>query len=85
MIRLVAGHDRGVEIIVFIEVEITDRGLEVRVAPGQPGLPGYDEHLVARWGDPSPQFPDYPANANWTVIPFPEKEEIQGEKDDLMG
>ncbi len=68
MIRLVAGQSRGREIVVFIEAEVSPRGLHVRVLPGNAAWPDYVERLSARWGDPSPQFPDCAAAANWTEV-----------------
>ena len=57
MCRLVAGYSRRQPIIVFIDAEVTMRGLTVLYVP--PLLikkRGYDRHRFVAWGEEAPSY-----------------------------
>jgi len=55
MTNIVAGYVKGHAILVFIDVEVTVRGLHLRVVMPPAMLNcGYDRSLSARWGTKSP-------------------------------
>jgi hypothetical protein len=80
MIDVVVGYDRGLEIVVFIDAEITSWGLNLRVVvPTHIGFLRTRRRLSARWGSPSPQFHNCPTTADWLVFPFSKKDEPEGD------
>jgi hypothetical protein len=71
MADVVVGFVWGQPIVVFIDAEVTVRGLDLRLCLPVLLTPqgGYPRHLSARWGDPAPKFHGFPANNNWLVQP----------------
>ena len=72
MIRVVAGYVRRHPIVVFIDAEITAKGLEARYEPPDFVVArGYERHKFAAWGSEAPcyRLTVHPANSNWPVYP----------------
>ena len=73
MADIVVGFTSQKPVVVFVDAEITTRGLQVRVdQPLCMAHLGYPRHISARWGDPPPmhRMTLYPANTNWVINPY---------------
>jgi hypothetical protein len=66
---------RGREpLVIFIDVEVSERGLSLIVCIPATDTLRYERHTFARWGSDRPRygFLACPVNSNWPVLPFPE-------------
>ena len=82
MCRLVAGYIKRQPIVVFIDAEITARGLDARyVPPLIIRARGYEPHKFAAWGSEAPCYhlTVCPANSNWPVPQSSKKDRSQTE------
>jgi hypothetical protein len=72
MADIVVGFTSRKPVVVFVDAEVNQRGLQVRLSePLYLTRFGYPRHISARWGDPPPmhRLTLYPANSNWLVTP----------------
>ena len=59
--------------VIFIDAEVTTRGLDLTLCLPLylSGKEDYTRHLSAKWNSPAPTFYAFPANSNWPVNPKP--------------
>jgi len=79
MCRVVVGYIKRQPIVVFIDAEVTVRGLEAHfVPPAIIKARGYDRHKFAAWGSEAPRYhlTVCPANSNWPAMSFLKKDRI---------
>jgi hypothetical protein len=75
MSDVAVGFRNGTPIVVFIDVEVSTRGVSLIVCVPCSKVPyGYHRRMSAKWGSGSPRygFVVFPANSNWPSLPFPE-------------
>lgn len=73
MSDIVIGFRDRQPIVIYIDVEVSERGLSLIVGVPFQGEFRYHRHSFAPWDSPQPRygFIAGPANSNWPVIPMP--------------
>ncbi len=80
MADVVVGFVERKPIVVFIDAEVTQRGLELRLClPLHMAKLGHPRYLSARWGGEKPiyRMRIFPANTNWVINPSPIEREAR--------
>jgi hypothetical protein len=77
MSDIVIGFRERTPIVVFIDVEVSERGLSLIVCVPFDTSRRYERHTFAPWGSKSPcyGFIAFPSNSNWPINPFPQVSE----------